>query len=67
MLALLQLELGVTAAVLVVQIFHFPLTREKKKAAQVNEFNKESFPLTQFLNYSLSHPKHMESFPNELL
>lgn len=43
MLVLLELEVGVTAAVLVVQIFHLPFKRKKK--AQVNEFDREFFPL----------------------
>lgn len=49
MLALLELELAVTAAVLVIQIRHFPL--KIKKEAQVSDFDRESSPLAQFLTF----------------
>jgi len=47
MLALLEVELGVTAAVSVVQ--KFPLKR--KKEAQVNEFYRKSNSVSQLLTF----------------
>lgn len=62
MLALLELESGVTAAVLVVQIFHFPLKRNKE--AQVNKRNLTGIFSSNSVSQLLTFPPQAhEVFP----